>query len=45
MGVLKPMDKKEINSPKLTMNFMIWVGGVGGLLLFLFLAHFVWKIL
>ena len=38
------MDKKEINSPKLTANFLIWVCGVGGLLLVL-LAHFVWKIL
>jgi hypothetical protein len=38
------MDKKEINSPKLTANFLIWVGGVGGLLLLLFLVHFVWKI-
>jgi hypothetical protein len=39
------MDKKEINSPKLTVNFLIWIGGVGGLLLLTFLAHFVWKIL
>jgi hypothetical protein len=22
------MDKKEINSPKLTLNFLIWIGGV-----------------
>jgi hypothetical protein len=39
------MDKKEINSFKLTANFIIWVCGVGGLLLLIFLAHFVWKIL
>jgi len=39
------MDKKEINSPKLTVNFLIWICGVGGLLLFTCLAHFVWKIL
>jgi hypothetical protein len=39
------MDKKEINSPKLTVNFLIWIGGVGGLLLLTFLAHFVWKLL
>jgi hypothetical protein len=39
------MDKKEINSPKLTANFLIWICGVGGLLLVIFLAHFVWKIL
>jgi hypothetical protein len=24
------MDKKEINSPKLTANFLFWVAGVGG---------------
>jgi hypothetical protein len=39
------MDKKEINSPKLTVNFLVWICGVGGLLLLTFLAHFVWKIL
>lgn len=39
------MDKKEINSPKMTLNFLIWVGGVFMLLLFAFLAHFVWRIL
>ena len=27
------MDKKEINSPKLTANFLIWICGVGALLL------------
>jgi hypothetical protein len=25
------MDKKEINSPKTTANFLIWICGVGGL--------------
>jgi hypothetical protein len=25
------MDKKEINSPNLTANFLFWVCGVGGL--------------
>lgn len=40
----KPMDKKEINSPKMTLNFLIWVGGVFMLLLFALLAHFVWKL-
>jgi hypothetical protein len=30
------MDKKEINSPKLTANFLFWVGGVGGVLLVAF---------
>ena len=39
------MDKKQINSPKLTANVLVWVCGVGGLLLLIFLAHFVWKIL
>jgi uncharacterized integral membrane protein len=38
------MDKKQINSPKMTLNFLIWVGGVFMLLLFMFLAHFVWRI-
>jgi len=38
------MDKKEINSPKLTINFLIWVCGVGGLLLAYLLAHFVWRV-
>jgi hypothetical protein len=39
------MDKKEINSLKLTADFLFWVCGVGGLLLLIFLAHFVWQIL
>jgi len=39
------MDKKLIGSPKMTLNFLIWVGGVFMLLLFGFLAHFVWKVL
>ena len=39
------MDKKEINSPRLTANFLIWIGGVFMLLLFALLAPFVWKIL
>jgi hypothetical protein len=42
---IQPMDKKQINSPKMTLNFLIWVGGVFMLLLFGFLAHFVWRIL
>jgi len=28
------MDKKEINSPKLTANFLFWICGVGGVLVF-----------
>jgi len=39
------MDKKQINDPKMTVNFLIWVGGVFMLALFLLLAHFVWRIL
>ena len=35
------MDKKEINSTKLTLNFLVWIGGVFMLLLFALLAHFV----
>ena len=38
------MDKKEINSPKMTLNFLIWIGGVFMLLLFALLAHFVWRL-
>jgi hypothetical protein len=29
----------------MTANFLIWVGGVFMLLLFAFLAHFVWRVL
>jgi hypothetical protein len=39
-----PMDKKEINSPKLTLNFLLWISGFM-LLLFALIAHFVWKII
>ncbi len=35
------MDKKEINSPKLTRHFLVWVCGIGGLLLAFLFAHFV----
>jgi len=38
------MDKKEINSPKLTENFLFWICGVGGVILIGLLGHFVWKI-
>jgi hypothetical protein len=37
------MDKKEIESPKLTANFLIWISAFM-LLLFALLAHFVWKV-
>jgi len=39
------MDGKEINSPRLTANFLIWIGGVFMLRLFALLALLVWKIL
>ena len=39
------MDKKQINSPKMTLNFLIWVCGVGGLLLAYLFAHFVYHVL
>jgi hypothetical protein len=38
------MDKKEINSTKMTVNFLVWIGGVFMLLLFALLAHFVWRL-
>lgn len=38
------MDKKQINDPKMTMNFLIWVGGVFMLSIFALLAHFVWRV-
>ena len=38
------MVKKEINSRQLTANFVIWICGVGGLLLFVLLGHFVWRV-
>ena len=37
------MDKKEIESPKLTANFLIWITAFV-LLLFGLIAHFVWRI-
>ena len=43
-GIAWDMDKKQINDPKMTLNFLIWVGGVFMLLLFAFLAHFVWRL-
>jgi len=37
------MNKKEIESSKLTANFLLWIG-VFVVLLFVVLAHFVWKL-
>ena len=36
------MDKKEIESPKLTANFLVWISAFV-LLLFLLIGHFVWR--
>ena len=41
----KKMDKKEINSPKLTAHFLFWVCGIGGLLLAYLFAHDVYHVL
>jgi len=38
------MDKKEINSPKLTANLLFWVCGVGSVVVVALLGHYVWKI-
>lgn len=38
------MNKKEINSPWLTANFVIWFCGVGCVALLLFLGHYVWRV-
>ena len=35
--------QKEINSPKLTANFLFWIAGVGGVLL-VALLHYVWRV-
>jgi hypothetical protein len=43
-GSVNFMDKKQINDPKMTLNFLIWVGGVFMLLIFALLAHFVWRV-
>jgi hypothetical protein len=40
----KKTDKKEINSPKLTEHFLFWVCGLGGLLLAVLFAHFVYHV-
>jgi hypothetical protein len=39
------MDKKETNSPGFTLDFMFGICGVGGLMLLILLADFVWKVL
>jgi hypothetical protein len=42
-GSRSNVDKKEVNSPNLTANFLFWVCGVGGLLLCALLGHYAWK--
>ncbi|HEV2397383.1 MAG TPA: hypothetical protein VGS27_10620 [Candidatus Sulfotelmatobacter sp.] len=41
--ILSHMDKKQINSPKLTANFMLWIC-LFLLAVFLLIGHFLWKI-
>lgn len=43
-GLASGMDKKQISDPKMTLNFLIWVGGVFMLTLAALLAHFVWRV-
>jgi hypothetical protein len=40
----KRMDKKEINSPKLTEHFLFWVFGIAGLLMAALFAHYVYHV-
>jgi hypothetical protein len=41
----KKMDKKEINSPKLTEHFLFWVFSIAGLLLAFLFAHYVYHVI
>ena len=41
--ILFVMDKKEIESPKLTARFLIWITGFL-IVLFALIAHFVWRL-
>jgi hypothetical protein len=38
------MNKKEINSAKLTDNFLFWICGLGGTFLIALLGRYVWKV-
>jgi hypothetical protein len=38
------MNKKEIRSPWMTANFIIWFCGVGCMALLLFLGHYIWRV-
>jgi hypothetical protein len=37
------MDKKEIESPRLTASFLIWITGFM-IVVFALIAHFVWRV-
>jgi Mg2+ and Co2+ transporter CorA len=39
------MDKKEINSPKLTEHFLFWVIGIAGVIMALLFAHYVYHVI
>ena len=41
--ILTLKDKKEIESPKLTARFLIWITGFM-IVVFALIAHFVWRI-
>ncbi len=41
----KKMDKKEINSPKLTEHFLFWVCGIAILVMAFLFAHYVWHVI
>ncbi len=38
------MEKKEINSSRLSADFLFWICGVGGLLIIALLGHYVWRV-
>jgi hypothetical protein len=41
--MLGAMDKKEIESPRLTARFLIWITGFM-IVVFALIAHFVWRV-
>ena len=43
-SMLSLMDKKEIDSPKLTEHFLFWAVGIGVLVIALLFAHFVYHV-
>jgi hypothetical protein len=42
-SMLDTVDKKEIESPKLTARFLIWITGFM-IVVFALIAHFVWRV-